>query len=75
MPVEFYQSCWEIIREDIMDMIHEFWKNELDIDKLYYGVITLIPKIKEASKNPAIETHLPPKCQLQNYNQSSHAKV
>jgi hypothetical protein len=50
MPVEFYQSCWEIIREDIMDMIHEFWKNELDIDRLNYGVITLIPKIKEASK-------------------------
>jgi hypothetical protein len=33
-----------------MDMIHEFWKHELDVDRLNYGVITLIPKIKEASK-------------------------
>lgn len=31
-------------------MIHEFWKHELDVDRLNYGVITLIPKIKEASK-------------------------
>jgi hypothetical protein len=50
MPVEFYQKCWEVIKEDVMDMIHEFWKHELDVDRLNYGVITLIPKIKEASK-------------------------
>jgi hypothetical protein len=50
IPVEFYQSCWEIIKVDIMDMIQEFWNHELDVDILNYGVITLIPKIKEASK-------------------------
>jgi hypothetical protein len=50
MPVDFYQGCWEIIKEDIMGMIHEFWKHDLDVDRLNYGVITLIPKIKEASK-------------------------
>jgi hypothetical protein len=50
MPVEFYQSCWEIIKADFMEMIQEFWKHELDIDRLNYGVITLLPKIKEAAK-------------------------
>jgi hypothetical protein len=56
MPVEFYQSCWEIIKEDIMDMIQDFWKHELDVDRLNYGVITLIPKIKEVSK---IQQYMP----------------
>jgi mannosylglycoprotein endo-beta-mannosidase len=36
MPVELYQSCWEIIKEDIKDMIHEFWKHELDVNILNY---------------------------------------
>jgi hypothetical protein len=50
MLVEFYQVCWEIIKEDFMEMIQEFWKHELDIDRLNYGVITLLPKVKEAAK-------------------------
>jgi hypothetical protein len=50
MPVELYQSYWEIIKEDIKDMIHEFWKHELDVNILNYGVITLILKIKDASQ-------------------------
>jgi hypothetical protein len=56
MAVEFYQSYWKIIKDDIMGMIHEFWKHELDVDRLNYEVITLIPKIKEASK---IQQYMP----------------
>jgi hypothetical protein len=33
-----------------MDLVHEFWKNDLDIDRLNYGVINLIPKIKKVVK-------------------------
>jgi hypothetical protein len=33
-----------------MDLVHEFWTHELDVDRLNYGVITLIPKTKEAPK-------------------------
>jgi hypothetical protein len=33
-----------------MDLVHEFWKNDLDIDRLNYRVINLIPKIKKAVK-------------------------
>jgi hypothetical protein len=50
MPVEFYQACWAIIKGDLMYMVQDFWRNELRIDKLNYGVITLIPKIKDAIK-------------------------
>jgi hypothetical protein len=50
IPIEFYQTCWEIIKEEVMDLVNEFWAHELDIDRLNYGVITLIPKTKEAVK-------------------------
>jgi hypothetical protein len=50
IPIEFYQTCWEIIKEEVMDLVNEFWVHELDIDRLNYGVITLIPKTKEAVK-------------------------
>jgi hypothetical protein len=50
MPIEFYQESWEVIKEDMMDMVHEFWARELDIGRLNYGIITLIPKIKEVMK-------------------------
>ena len=49
IPIEFYQACWEIIKEDIMDMSLEFGNHNLDLGRLNYGIITLIPKLKEAS--------------------------
>jgi hypothetical protein len=45
MPVEFYQSGWEIIKQD---MLQEFGAHKLQVERLNYGVITLIPKLKEA---------------------------
>jgi hypothetical protein len=45
-----YHACWEIIKGDIMDMFLEFSSHSLDIARLNYGVITLIPKLKDASK-------------------------
>ncbi|CAN6252305.1 unnamed protein product [Urochloa humidicola] len=50
IPIEFYQAGWEIIKKDLMDMIEEFYENKLDIERLNYGIITLIPKTKEANK-------------------------
>jgi hypothetical protein len=48
--VEFYQNGWEIIKHDLFEMLKEFWEHKLDSGRLNYGVITLIPKIKEDSK-------------------------
>ena len=50
IPIEFYQTCWDIIKEDIMDMFLEFGSHNLDLGRLNYEIITLIPKLKEASK-------------------------
>ncbi|CAN6218645.1 unnamed protein product [Urochloa humidicola] len=50
IPIEFYQACWSIIKADLMSMFDEFHKNELDLRRLNYGTITLIPKNKDANK-------------------------
>ena len=50
LPVEFFQVCWDIIKEDLMEMFEEFFENEMEISRLNYGIITLIPKLKEANK-------------------------
>lgn len=33
-----------------MDMFDDFFHGKLDISRLNYGVITLLPKLKEANK-------------------------
>jgi hypothetical protein len=48
-PIEFYQHCWEIIREDLIALFADFYHMKLDIGRINYGIITLLPKIKEAN--------------------------
>jgi hypothetical protein len=50
IPIEFYQHYWDIIKGDMLEMFHDFHRGSLDIRRLNYGVITLIPKVKEAEK-------------------------
>ena len=47
--VTFYKHCWEIVKGDFMDMVNDFYLGNLDIGRLNYGVITLIPKVKDAN--------------------------
>jgi hypothetical protein len=42
----FYQSCWDIVKGDIMIIIRAFYHNKLDISKLNLASIYLIPKKK-----------------------------
>jgi hypothetical protein len=49
-PAEFYQHFWETIKGDLMNMFHELHTGELPLFSLNFGVITLIPKVKEANK-------------------------
>jgi hypothetical protein len=48
-PVEFYQTCWEFVKEDVCELFDDFYGGSLDIKRLNYGIITLLPKIKDAS--------------------------
>jgi hypothetical protein len=49
-PIEFFQHCWDIIKGDAMDFFGDFYEGKLDIKRLSYGVITLLPKVKDANR-------------------------
>jgi hypothetical protein len=49
-PIEFYQSCWEIIKNDLMDLFNEFHLGNLPLYSLNFGTIILLPKCWEAAK-------------------------
>lgn len=50
IPIEFYQSCWHIVKSDIVQLFSDFHSGRVDISRLNYGIITLLPKVKEAAK-------------------------
>jgi hypothetical protein len=45
----FYKSCCETIKGEIMAMVNDFYMGHLDLARLNYGVITLVPKVKNAN--------------------------
>jgi hypothetical protein len=45
----FYKNFWELIKGDVIAMFQDFWAGLLDIKRINYGVITLVPKLKEAN--------------------------
>jgi hypothetical protein len=50
IPIEFYQSCWEIVKDDILQLFVDFHNDKLNISRINYGIITLLSKITEATK-------------------------
>ena len=46
IPAEFYQHCWEIVKNEVMLLFEWFHDNKLDVQILNYGIITLVPKTK-----------------------------
>jgi hypothetical protein len=47
--VTFYRKCWAMIKTELMGMVNDFFRGNLDIARLNYGVITLIPKVQDAN--------------------------
>lgn len=43
-PTEFYQACWEFIKYDLMMCFHDFYNGKLNLSRINYGIITLLPK-------------------------------
>lgn len=60
-PVGFYKKLWPEFRGLIKEMLDDLHKGVLDSDRINYGVISLLPKIKDAN----IINHYRPIC-LQN---------
>jgi hypothetical protein len=47
-PAEFYQTFWEVIKGDLMSMFNQLHSGDLQLFKLNFGVITLLPKKENA---------------------------
>jgi mannosylglycoprotein endo-beta-mannosidase len=47
-PAEFYQTFWEVIKDDLIALFNQFSKGDLPLYKLNFGVITLLPKKEDA---------------------------
>jgi hypothetical protein len=44
----FYQCFWEIIKYDLISLFEDWFDGNLDIFRLNFAMITLIPKENEA---------------------------
>lgn len=45
-PVEFYLKFWNIMKEDLMDLLKEFRAENFRLSSLNFGVITLLEGLK-----------------------------
>jgi hypothetical protein len=48
-PAEFYQACWEIIKNDLMALFREFHRGDLPLYSLNFGTIILLLKSRETA--------------------------
>lgn len=48
LPFLFYQKFWDIVKADIINMFLDFHKGELDIYRLNFALVTLVPKVSDA---------------------------
>ena len=45
----FFQKFWHIVKIDLVEMFADWFKGDLDIYRLNFAMITLIPKVENAS--------------------------
>uniref|UniRef100_A0A452ZBP7 Reverse transcriptase domain-containing protein n=1 Tax=Aegilops tauschii subsp. strangulata TaxID=200361 RepID=A0A452ZBP7_AEGTS len=50
IPVEFYQHCWDVVSVDLFSLFEWFYEGKLDVQRLNYGIIMLLPKSTDAKK-------------------------
>ena len=46
--VDFYQHFSELLKADLKAILDDFHKRKVDLARLNYGIITLVPKVKDA---------------------------
>jgi hypothetical protein len=49
---------WDQIKKPMLEIFELFYKGELNLSRLNYGLISLIPKLKEANNIKAIPAHM-----------------
>jgi hypothetical protein len=48
-PFLFYQKFWELIKNDLVNLFEDFHRGVLDLHRLNCALITLVPKVGEAT--------------------------
>ena len=49
-PAEFYQNFWEVIKLDLLDLFGNLHVGQLELFRLNFGEIILLPKVNEAER-------------------------
>ena len=49
-PAEFYQNFWEIIKTDLLELFSALHVGQLELFRLNFGEIILLPKVNEAER-------------------------
>jgi hypothetical protein len=49
-PAEFYQKFWDIIKTDLMELFGELHSGQLELFRINFGEIILLPKVNEAER-------------------------
>jgi hypothetical protein len=49
LPFLFFQKLWDLIKKDLVDMFVDFHVGNLDLCRLNCALVTLIPKVGDAS--------------------------
>jgi hypothetical protein len=50
IPFLFYQKFWDVVKQDVFNMFKDFQCGSLDLFRLNFAMLTLIPKVDNASK-------------------------
>ena len=49
-PAEFYQNFWDIIKSDLLALFSALHSGQLELSRLNFGEIILLPKINDAER-------------------------
>jgi hypothetical protein len=49
-PAEFYQTFWDTIKNDLLQLFHELHSGQLDLFRINFGEIILLPKVNDADR-------------------------
>jgi mannosylglycoprotein endo-beta-mannosidase len=47
-PVAFFQKCWPLVKHGVLHILNDFILGRIDISRLNFGVLSLIPKDNNA---------------------------
>jgi hypothetical protein len=49
-PAEFYQTFWDTIKSDLLDLFNVLHAGQLELFCLYFGEVILLPKVNQAER-------------------------